>query len=329
MPANLTPQYQKAEEEFRRAQTGQERLECLELMLKLIPKHKGTEKLQADLKTKLKEAREEVHAEKSSAKTTRSYRIPRQGAGTVILLGAPNSGKSRLLQELTHAHPEVAPYPFTTREPLPGMMPWEDVTVQLIDTPPVTSSHLDPYMTGFVRSADLVLLCFDGSSDDAPQETADVIEQMSNRKTRLSETTGFDEDDMSIVNVRTLLVVTRGRDPDAALRVDLFRELSGRSLETVFVDFEQSEDVAGLRDAIYRALDVIRVYTKRPGKPADHDSPFSLPRGGTVEDLAAKVHRDLVESVKHARVWGASGIDGQTVGRDHVLADGDMVELHG
>jgi uncharacterized protein len=329
MPANLTPQYQKAESEFRRAQTAEERLECLERMLQLIPKHKGTERLQADLKTKLKETRDEAHAEKSAPKTTRSYRIPRQGAGTVILVGAPNSGKSRVLKELTSAHPEVASYPFTTREPLPGMMAWEDVRVQLVDTPPVTSSHLEPYVTGFVRSADAVVLCFDGSSDDAPQETADVLQQLAERKTRLSSSTGFDEDDMSTVDVRTLLAVTHAGDPDAALRVDMFRELAGTSLETVIVELDDQATIEPLRTAIYRTLQVMRLYTKRPGKPADRDSPFTLPIGSTVEDLAERVHRDLAASLTHARVWGANAGDGQTVGREHVLLDQDVVELHG
>jgi len=329
MPANLTPQYQKAEEAFRRAQSPQERVDCLEEMLQLIPKHKGTEKLQADLKTKLKEAREEVHAEKSTPKTTRSYRIPRQGAGTVILIGAPNSGKSRILKELTHAQPEVAAYPFTTREPLPGMMPWHDVAVQLIDTPPVTSSHIEPYLTSFVRSADLAVLCFDGSSDDAPQEAADVIAQLAERKTRLGSLTGFDEEDLSHINVRTLLAVTHGSDPDAALRVEMFRDATGADLEMKLIELERAEDREFLRNWIYAALGVIRVYTKRPGKPADKESPFTLPQGGTVEDLALKVHKDLATGLKHARIWGTSAQDGQTVGREHVLADGDVVEIHG
>jgi uncharacterized protein len=328
MPANLTPQYQKAEEEYRRAQSAEERVECLERMLQLIPKHKGTEKLQADLKTKLKESREEAHVERSAPKTVRSYKIPRQGAGTIILLGAPNSGKSRVLKELTNAQPEVAPYPFTTREPLPGMMPWEDVHIQLIDTPPVTDSHFEPYITGFVRSADLVLLCFDGANDDAPQETAAVVKQLADRKTRLAETTSFDEDDLSVVNVKSLLVVTRGRDPDAGLRIELLRE-SGISLKAIETDLDQAADVETLRNAIYQSLGVIRLYTKRPGKPADKESPFTLPVGATVEDLAAKVHRDLAASLKHARIWGSSAADGQTVGREHVLAEGDIVELHG
>ena len=328
MPANLTPQYSKAEEAYRRAQSPQERVACLEDMLQLIPKHKGTEKLQADLKTRLKEAREEVQAEKSAPKGTKSYRIPRQGAGTVVIIGAPNAGKSRVLKELTNAQPEVAPYPFTTREPMPGMMAWEDVTVQLIDTPPITEHHMEPYLTGFVRSADLVLLCFDGSGDEAPEQTAAVIEQFRTRKTLLADRSGFDEEDLSIVHVRTFLVVTRGGDPDAATRLELFRELVAAPLETHVVDLDRGESVAALRAAVYHALGVMRVYTKKPGKPAEYDSPYTIPVGGTVEDLALKVHQDLAAGLKFAKVWGTSAHDGQSVGREHVLADRDMVELH-
>lgn len=329
MPANLTPQYKKAEDAYRQAQSAEERVACLEEMLRLIPKHKGTDHLQADLKTRLKEAKGEVQKEKSTGKSTRSYRIPRQGAGQVILLGGPNAGKSRVLQELTNAAPEVAEYPFTTHEPMPGMMPWEDVKVQLIDTPPITASHLEPYVIGYVRSADLVLLCFDGSSDDAPEETAEVVEQLEARKTRLSTWTGFDEDDFSIVHVTTILLVTHADDADVAERLAFFREMRPDvELPILHVELDRPESVEQLRDRIYEPLNVIRVYTKKPGKPAEYDDPYSLPQGSTVEDLAIKVHRDLAKSLKHAKIWGTSAQDGQTVGREHVLADRDLVELH-
>ncbi|MGE4000823.1 MAG: GTPase [Planctomycetaceae bacterium] len=334
MPANLTPQYKKAEDAYRRAQSAEERVGCLEEMLRLIPKHKGTTHMQADLKTRLKETRAEIETEKSAGKSTRSFRIPRQGAGTVILLGGPNAGKSRILKELTNAAPEVAEYPFTTREPLPGMMPWEDVKVQLIDTPPVTESHLEPYITGYVRSADLVLLCFDGGSDDAPEQTAEVVAQLDSRKTRLSTWSGFDEEDYSIVHVKTLMAVTRGDDPDAAERLAFFREImagtpaAGSEFPSVAVELERADSIQELRNRIYETLNVIRVYTKKPGKPAEYEDPYTLPHGGTVEDLAVKVHRDLADSLKHAKIWGTSAQDGQTVGREHVLTDRDLVELH-
>lgn len=328
MPANLTPQYSKAEEEYRRAQTSEEQAACLEKMLQLIPKHKGTEKLQADLKTKLKEARAEQQAEKSSAKKVRSYRIPRQGAGTVVVIGAPNAGKSRILAELTNAQPEVAPFPFTTREPFPAMMPWQDISIQLIDTPPITDSVFEPYLLSFVRTADLVLLCFDGSNDDAAEETLAVLNQFESRKTLLSGQTGFDDDDFSKLQVRTLMVVTRGDDPDVDTRLEFFRDMAPREIPQLRVELDRKESAEELRNRIFELLGIIRVYTKAPGKPASYDSPFTIPIGGTVEDLASQVHRDLADKLKYARIWGTGVHEGQSVGREHVLHDRDLVELH-
>ncbi|MBW3540483.1 MAG: TGS domain-containing protein [Planctomycetes bacterium] len=328
MPANLTPQYQKAEEAYRRAQSAEEQVACLEEMLKLIPKHKGTEKLQADLKSRLKEAKAEAASDRAAPKKGRSFRFPSQGAGQVVIVGGPNAGKSRIVAELTNAEPAVADYPFATHEPVPGMMPWQDVKVQLIDTPPVTNTHIEPYLTNIVRSADACLLCLNGASDDAPDETAAVIEQLASRKTLLSDRTAFDEQDFSVVRVKTLLVVTRGDAPGCADRLEYFRELVGRPFETLRVELDREESREELRDAVYRMLNVIRVYTKAPGKPADYRDPFTIRHGGTVEELAERVHRELAATLKHARVWGESAHDGQTVGREHVLCDRDLVELH-
>lgn len=251
MPANLPPQYQKAENEYRQAQSASERFEILERMLVLIPKHKGTEKLQADLKTKLKETKADIQVEKTAPKGGKVYRFPRQGAAQVIIIGGPNSGKSRILRDLTKAEPDVADYPFTTREPMPGMMAWEDITVQLIDTPPITDSLFEPYLLNFVRTADLVVLAFDGSSDDAPEATGTVVDQFRQRATALSTMTGFDEDDFSKLNVKTLLVVTRGQDPEVQDRLDFLREMVPTAFETVRVDLDQSSDRETLRKAIF------------------------------------------------------------------------------
>ena len=328
MPANLTPQYQKAEDAYRRAATAEERIGCLEEMLSIIPKHKGTDRLQADLRKRLKETRSEFATEQSSQKKSQSYKIPRQGAGQVVLVGGPNAGKSRVVKELTNASPDVADYPFSTREPLPAMMPWEDVTVQLVDTPPVTDTHVESYLTGMVRAADLALLIVDGSSDDAPDDTASVIEQFSQRKTLFSDRTGFDEEDFSIVHIRTLLILTRASDPDADLRLELLEESTGRTFEVIRVELDDDASCESLRDTIYNTLEVVRVYTKPPGKPADYEAPFTVPREGTIEDLALQVHRELATNLKFARIWGEGVHDGQSVGREHVLSDKDLVELH-
>jgi hypothetical protein len=294
----------------------------------LLPKHKASEKVQSDLKTRLKEARGELAAEKAAPKKVRTYQFPRQGAGQVVILGGPNAGKSRLLAELTSAKPDVAPYPFTTREPHPGMMAWEDVAVQLVDTPPITDTFFEAYLQNIVRSADAVLLCFDGSSDDAPDQTAEVIRQIEQRKTVLARESGFVEDDLTQIRIKTLLVPTRADDPACADHLAYFEEMFPARLDRQPVEFERAESTAELRDRIYKMLNVIRVYTKSPGKPADRKSPFTIPAGGTVEDLAEKIHKDLAANLTHARIWGSGVHDGQSVGREHVLADRDLVELH-
>ena len=329
MPANLTPSYHKAEEEYRRAQTIEEELRCLQVMLQEIPKHKGTDHLQADLKAKISKAKKEMAVEKSSGKKGRGLRIPRQGAGTAILLGGPNAGKSQLIASLTNATPEVAPYPFTTTVPAPAMMPYEDVFVQLIDTPPITDSFMDQHLQGLVRAADLALLMVDLGSDDGIEQFQAVLDRLTATKTRLAATSYLDEHDVGVSYTRTFLVPNKIDDPEAAARLELLHELCPTDLPEYVISAQHGTNLETLRRAIYDSLEVIRVYTKLPAaKEPDMDRPFTLRRGSTLLEMAGLVHKDFLANLKFARVWGSAVHDGTPVKGDYVLHDKDVVELH-
>ena len=329
MATNLTPQYHKAEEAYRRAATVDEELKWLEVMLREMPKHKASEKLQSDLKQKISRAKKEVEAAKKAPAKATGVRIPRQGAGTAMLLGGPNAGKSQLLASLTRATPEIAPYPFTTRTPLPGMMAWEDVQIQLIDTPPITPDIFEPYMQGLIRGADVALLLVDLGSDEGIDECQAVLDQLQSTKTRLGRTSHLDEDDIGLSYTQTLLVPNKIDLDEAPIRLELMHESHQWDFPEFVVSAQAGTGLEELRTAIYRALGVIRVYTKHPkAKGPDYERPFTIRSGGTVADVAALVHKDFAEQLKTARVWGAGVHDGTPVKGDHVLSDRDVVELH-
>ncbi len=329
MPANLTPQYLKAEQEYRQASTPEEELACLQAMLREIPKHKGTDHLQAQLKQKIAKARKETDASGKAGKKGRGVRIPRQGAGTAVVIGGPNAGKSQLLASLTRATPEVAPYPFTTHQPLPGMMAWQDVTVQLVDTPPMTSDYLESYMYGLIRGAELVLLMVDLGADSGIEQCQDVLDRLGDTKTRLGTETCLSEEDVGLSYTRTYLVPNKIDLAEAKDRLELLHELCPLEFEEFVISAQERTGLEPLRDAIYQAMDVVRVYTKLPtAKEADRDRPFTIRRGSCLTDLAGQVHKDYLEGLKFARVWGSAVHDGTVVKGDYVLHDQDVVELH-
>jgi hypothetical protein len=329
MPANLTPQYLKAEEAYRQATTVEEELKCLQVMLQEIPKHKGTDHLQAQLKSKIAKAKRELTAEKKTGKKGRGLRIPRQGAGTAILLGGPNAGKSQLLARLTRATPEVAPYPFTTTVPSPGMMPWEDVMVQLIDTPPITTDYVEGHLHGLIRSADLALLLVDLGDDAGIEQCQDVLERLSTTKTRLAARSYLDEEDVGLSYTQTFLVPNKIDLPEAPARLELLHELCPLDLPEYVISAKDGTGLEALREAVFKALDVVRVYTKLPSaKGPDLDRPFTVRRGSTLLELAGQVHKDYLSGLKFARVWGTAVHAGTAVKGDYVLQDKDVVELH-
>ncbi len=329
MPANLTIKYLKAEEKYRQAATIQEELLCLEDMFREAPKHKGSEKLQAELKRKISKTKKEILQTQAAPKRAAAARLARQGAGRAILVGGPNAGKSRLLASLTHATPEVAPYPFTTRRPTPGMMSWEDVLVQLVDTPPITADLLEPEVLSLLRGAELALLVFDAGADAGVDACGEVLARLQAAKTRLARVSHLDENDIGVAYTQAMLVVNKWDDPAAPDRLALLHEFHPFEVPEVCVSCQTGEGLATLRHTIYTAMDVVRVYTKAPtAKEPDFTKPFTIRRGGVLADVAELVHRDLARRLKGARVWGSHVHPGERVRADYVLHDQDIVELH-
>ncbi|MDH3497096.1 MAG: TGS domain-containing protein [Gemmatimonadota bacterium] len=325
MPANLTPAYREAEARFRSAVTREEKIAGLEEMLRVIPRHKGTEKLQADLRTRLSKLKREP---KKKGPKSHSHKIPREGAGQVVLVGPPNAGKSSLVAALTHATPAVADYPLTTREATPGMMPYEDIAVQLVDLPPLCEEHVEPWVYDLVRGSDLVWLVI---SIAHPLVGLELTTELLAGKAVGLFPAGREAPDDGRAGWRyrpALLVVTGMDRAGSAADLDALRDLLDIPWPTVPVSCVTRSGLDALGTRTFDALQIIRVYTKEPKEDPDRDRPFTLPRGTTVGDLARTIHKDVAASMKFARVWGPSAFDGQSVHAAHVLEEGDVVEIH-
>lgn len=340
MPANLTPEYKAAEAAFRKAREPRERLEWLREMLRTIPKHKGTDHLQGDIKRRIKELSEELEGpKKGGARGGPVLVIRPEGAAQLALIGLPNVGKSSLHARLTGSAARVAPYPFTTQYPEPGMMPFEDIHFQLVDLPPIAPEHPLPWLANTLESADGDLLVLDLGASDCLEQVHALHAVLRERRVTLTERwehgeehpqseEPFDEDPFAL-RLPTLILASKS-DRIAAVEAELeaFREITGLRYPALAVSAASGQGLGEIGPWLFRHLGIVRVYTKAPGRPADKERPFTLRRGQTVEDVARLVHRDLAHALKYARVWGASGFDGQQIGRDHRVVDGDIIELH-
>jgi hypothetical protein len=331
MPINPSPEYLKAEERYRAAATPEDKLHGLEEMLRLIPKHKGSEKIQSQIKQKIKAARREQQQPKRRGGGHRDpFSVPKQGAGQVALLGAANVGKSAIVRALTDAKVDVADFPFATHTAVPGMAHHEDVPIQLVDMPPVMNGHAPPGVVGAYRAADVVLLVVDLSAIDLLDQFEQPVSLLRERGIRLvsQPVLAFDEDELETIPMRGLVAANKCDAPEARDNFEGMKELLGGELKMVPVSAETGEGLDALTAALFELLHVIRVYAKKPGKSADRAEPFILPKGGTVQDMAGLVHRELARKLKSARAWGGNVHDGQQVHHTHVLSDKDVVELH-
>jgi ribosome-interacting GTPase 1 len=327
LPANLPPAYFEAEKRYRDAKTPAEGIAALEEMLAIMPKHKGTDKLKADLRRRISKLKTKQQQRKKLGKRDRSYAVEREGVGQVVLMGSPNVGKSALVGALTNADPPVADFPHSTWKPTPGMMHFENVQIQLIDMPPISKEHTELWLLDVARRADLILIVVDVQTDPMLQLEETVSFLKDNKIAPLGmEHTRALSDRWTFVTF--LVVANKSDDQSAEENFEIFKSLAEENLSLIPVSAKTGRNFDLLKQRLFASLEIIRVYTKVPGKEPDLGAPFVLKRGSKVEDLASKIHKDFAEKLKYAKVWGENVYDGQMVQRDHVLQDGDIVELH-
>lgn len=328
MPANLPPEYFEVEKKLRTARTPQEKIDIYNKLISIIPKHKGTEKLIALYRAKIAKAKDEMSRRPAATRHAPLFKIEKQGAGQIVFIGPPNSGKSLLIKKLTGAEVEVADYPFTTRYPAPYMMPFENIRVQLIDTPPITEDYLESWMPELIKIADAVALVIDLSSSEAAEKTDTLKRILSGKKIELIAADQEVPPDKINQLKKSLLIANKA---DTVGAVNTFEEMNlllSLPFDRIVVSALLEQGLEELRRKLFEILQVVRVYSKPPGKKPDLSSPFTLSRGSKVLDLARAVHKDFAEKLVYARIWNSSGLDGLRINRDYVLSDNDIVELH-
>jgi len=326
MPANLPPLYFEAEKEYRAAKTPQQKIEALERMLAIMPHHKGTDHLRAELRTRIAKLTEEAERQRGAGGRTQVYTVRKEGAGQVMLVGLPNAGKSALLAALTSAPAKVADYPYTTQLPQPAMMPFEDIQIQLVDLPPITPGETPGWIRGLLRQADLLLLVVDLAADPLADLRALLGELEALRLEPVPPGAAASAEGLSIPK-EALLVANKLDLPGAGDIAELLALEEGERLPLLVVSALRGDGLEELRRAVVDALRIVRVYAKPPGRPPDLDRPFILPQGATIADLAESIHRDLPQKLKYAVLWPADR-PAVRVARDYSLRDRDVIELH-
>jgi len=327
MPANLPPQYKEAEERYRQARTTPEKILALEEMLAIIPHHKGTDKLIAQLRKRLSQHKEESQRRPSTSRQIDPFVIKKEGASQVVLVGLPNCGKSQILASLTNALPLIADYPFTTRVPLPGMMKFENIQIQLLDAPPLMDEYAESGLFNLIRNADALAVVLDLTEDCGTQIDL-ILEELARCRTKVLKKGEEKKLEIGLFSKRAVFIGNKADLKEAQDNCRDFLNKFSKIYPILCISAKENLNLDSLKREIFAILDTVRAYTKAPGKTADLDDPVILPKGSTVLDFASQIHKDFVQKLKFARIWGREKYDGQMVQRDYVLRDGDIIELH-
>ena len=324
MPANLPPQYFEAEKRYRSAREPEDKIAALEEMLAIMPHHKGTDRLHAVLRQKIAKLSQEAERKYATARRA-GFFISREGAGQVMLVGTANVGKSQLLAAVTEAIPEIAEYPFTTKTPVPGMMKFEDIQIQLVDTPPIGHKEVRILLANVLRNADLIAIVIDLSREPVSQAEATLHGLAEARIEPLTDSAQASPGSYP----RKMLVVGNKSDlPASKENWERLRSKYANWFPMVSISAKKHVGLEEFKIAVYRTLNIIRVYTKTPGSKADLTDPMVLERGSTLEQAAESLHKDFYRNLRYAVVWGSGKYDGQRVSKGHILQDGDIVEFH-
>ena len=328
MPANLNPMYFEAEKKFRAAKSAQEKIAALEEMLAVMPKHKGTDHLKGELRRRIAKLTQSM--DKKSVTQRASMVLEKQGAAQVMVIGLPNAGKSQLVSVVTNASPNVADYAFTTQTVTPGMMEFENIQIQLVDTPPLVSGSVPFWLPQMLRGADALLILVD-LSDNPLDQMVEVVLQLENMRISIVPGKEEAEEDTRWSQQKVLIVANKvdlvGKAEQQTAE-EALRDEYGGQVPVISTSATKGTGLEEMRLKVYQVLDVIRVYTKTPREKADLNDPIVLARGSTLEDAAEDVHKDFRARMKYARIWGSGKHDGVMAKREHVLQDGDVIELH-
>lgn len=345
MPINPTLEYQKAERKYHEARTIAEKIKTLEEMLRTCPKHKGSEGLQQEIKTKLSKLRSLQEKQKTQG-SRYQISVKKEGAAQVVILGVPNSGKSTLLAKLTNAKPEIAPYPFTTKLPELGIMDYEGVKIQVVEIPAITegfsASDLGPTLLGIVRQADLLIIISNNNSEleliknELANSNIIIDKERPKIVINKSGTGGL----MFVGKIKAKMEDVKKVLRDHGIHnatVEFQEKVTLQELEEVLTEgityskaviINTQNKLEEIRKKVWKNLGLIKVYTKQPGKKKDYP-PVDLKKGATIRDLALRIHKDFLRKFKFARVWGTSvKFQGAQSGLNLILHDEDVVEFH-